>query len=65
METFKLINPVTGGIVRMTVTGQAQVWKTARYSYREGRAIVRDAPLLLRRYAEKTLGESLKWVEVN
>jgi hypothetical protein len=66
MQTFKLISPGTGQIVRMTVTGQVQVWKTARYSFDEGRPIVRDyAPLLLRRHAEKALGESLESVAVD
>ena len=66
MQTFKLISPGTGQVVRMTVTDQVQPWKTAVYSYDEGRAIVRDyAPLMLRRYAEKALGESLEWVLAN
>ena len=65
MQRFKLISQATGQVVRMTVTDRLQAWKTAIYSYDEGLAIVRDyAPVLLRRYAEKALGESLKWVEV-
>jgi len=82
MQAFKLINPDTGAVVRMTVdesdsataskapryrkaAGAGLAWRTARYSYTEGRAIIRDyAPLILRLNAEKALGESLKWVVV-